>query len=341
MNSSRLQLEAYRKGILEGNRTILARAITLLESTLPEDQRLADALLDSVTARAGQSLRIGITGAPGVGKSTFIEAFGKVLADGGTQVAVLTIDPTSQLTGGSILGDKTRMPTLAHNPRVFIRPTPSGSALGGVATSTRETVLLCEAAGFHTIIIETVGTGQSEITLKSMVDFFLLLVQPGGGDELQGIKKGIVEMADAIVVTKADGENTKAAQRTLADYQHALHLLHLQESGWKPRVLACSALAKTGLREIVDLIEEFKRHASASGSFQQTRREQQVQWLRDHFHYLLSLDPGRFPEVGRVEQHLAGLVQAELLSPRKAAQSLLDRYHDAVSQQRRDNTGKR
>ena len=208
-NSSRLTAEGYKKGILGGDRVILARAITLMESALTEDQSLANEVLDSVISYSGNSIRLGITGAPGVGKSTFIELFGKSLTTRGRKIAVLTVDPTSQITRGSILGDKTRMADLARDPRAFIRPSPSGHTLGGVAAHTRETILLCEAAGFDTIIVETVGTGQSEITVKNMVDFFLLLIQPGSGDELQGIKKGIVEMADAVVITKADGDQLK------------------------------------------------------------------------------------------------------------------------------------
>lgn len=241
----RLQLDDYKAGILAGDRIVLARAITLIESALPEDQRLAGEVIDTVMAHAGNSLRMGITGAPGVGKSTFIESFGKTLIQDGRKVAVLTIDPTSQVTGGSILGDKTRMHELAKEPRAFIRPSPSGQTLGGVASHTRETILLCEAAGFDYIIVETVGTGQSEYAVKNMVDFFLLLIQPGSGDELQGIKKGIVEMADAIAVTKADGDNIKTARATRADFQHALHMQQAQRPGWTPKVVACSSVDGT------------------------------------------------------------------------------------------------
>lgn len=279
MNSSRLQLKEYKKGILEGDRVVLAKAITLIESTLPKDQDLADEVLDTIISFTGNSLRIGITGAPGVGKSTFIESFGKTLIDSGKKVAVLTIDPTSQITSGSILGDKTRMHELAKAPRAFIRPTPSGHTLGGVAAHTRETILLCEAAGFEVIIVETVGTGQSEIAIKSMVDFFLLLMQPGSGDELQGIKKGIVEMADAIAITKADGDNIKPAKATQADFQHALHMLQPQPSGWIPKVVTCSALNFTGLEEILTMIEAFKKQLLSSGHFETNRQNQHTSWL--------------------------------------------------------------
>ena len=332
MNSSRLQMEEYKKGLLGGDRIVLAKAITLMESALPQDQRLATEVLDAMISHTGNSLRIGITGAPGVGKSTFIESFGKTLIDSGKKIAVLTVDPTSQLTSGSILGDKTRMQELGKDPRAFIRPTPSGHTLGGVATHTRETMLLCEAAGFEIIIVETVGTGQSEVAIKSMVDFFLLLMQPGAGDELQGIKKGIVEMADAIAITKADGVNLKSARATQADFQHALHMLQPQPSGWIPKVVTCSALESKGLTEIGTMIEDFKKQLSGSGYFQANRRTQHAVWFREHFNYLLSIDPKQYPEVAEMEKHLKGLVQTQTLSPRKAARELLEKYHESVKQ---------
>lgn len=332
MNTSRLQLKEYKKGILEGDRVVLAKAITLIESTLPQDQDLADEVLDSVITPTGNSLRIGITGAPGVGKSTFIESFGKTLIASGKKVAILTIDPTSQVTGGSILGDKTRMHELAKDPRAFIRPTPSGHTLGGVAAHTRETILLCEAAGFDVIIVETVGTGQSEIAIKSMVDFFLLLMQPGSGDELQGIKKGIVEMADAIAITKADGDNIKPAKKTQADFQHALHMLQPQPSGWIPRVVSCSALNFTGLKEILAMIEAFKKQLLSSGHFETNRQSQHTSWFQEHFIYLLSIDPKQFPKVTETERQLTDLVQFQNLSPRKAAQRLLEEYQKSLKQ---------
>ena len=330
MNTSRLQVEQYKKGILAGDRIVLAKAITLMESTLPSDQRLAGEVLDAIVTHAGNSLRIGITGAPGVGKSTFIESFGKTLIETGNKVAVLTIDPTSQITRGSILGDKTRMQGLAMEPQAFIRPSPSGLSLGGVAPHTRETILLCEAAGFNMIIVETVGTGQSEFAVKDMVDFFLLLMQPGVGDELQGIKKGIVEMADAIAITKADGGNIKAARATQADFQHAMHMQHPQPSGWTPKVMTCSALQNAGLTEIGKLIHDYKKQLSASGYLEANRRDQNTAWFRDHFQYLLTIDPGRFPEVTRAEVALQKMVQSGNLSPRQAAQNLLDEYHRAI-----------
>ena len=273
----RLQLNDYKEGILAGDRIVLARAITLIESALPEDQQLAGEVLDTVMAHTGNSLRMGITGAPGVGKSTFIESFGQTLIRAGKKVAVLTIDPTSQITGGSILGDKTRMQELANERGAFIRPSPSGQTLGGVASHTRESILLCEAAGFDYIIVETVGTGQSEYAVKHMVDFFLLLIQPGSGDELQGIKKGIVEMADAIAVTKADGDNTKAAKATRVDFQHALHTIEAMKAKGasvsddmiRQKIFASKAVAEADrkeahVREMRDKIAKIKAAIQAA-----------------------------------------------------------------------------
>lgn len=330
MNSLRLQPEQYKKGILEGDRVILARAITLVESTLPGDQQLADEVLDAVMPHTEKSIRIGITGSPGVGKSTFIESFGKKLIASGKKVAVLTIDPTSQVTWGSILGDKTRMQELARDPRAFVRPSPAGTTLGGVTAHTRETMLLCEAAGYDVVIVETVGTGQSEIAIKNMVDFFLLLMQPGAGDELQGIKKGIVEMADAVAITKADGENLTAAKAAQADFNHALHLQQPQPSGWTPRVLTCSAQTGAGLTSIITMIEEFQKQLSASGYFQANRLRQQTAWFKEHFNDLLAADPQRFSEVRKAERKLEERIQQHTVSPRKAAEELMAVYRRAV-----------
>lgn len=329
-NSSRLALHEYKNGILSGDRVILARAITLMESALDEDQRLAGEVLDAVISYSGNSIRLGITGAPGVGKSTFIESFGKSLTIEGKKVAVLTIDPTSQLTGGSILGDKTRMAELARDAQAFIRPSPAGHTLGGVAAHTRESILLCEAAGFDTIIVETVGTGQSEVTVKNMVDFFLLLMQPGSGDELQGIKKGIVEMADAVVVTKADGDHLQKARASQADFQHALHLARAKPSGWTPKVLISSSIEHRGLKEIAAMLQQFKTQLSSSGYFHDNRRNQDLAWFKDHFYYLLSLDPKKFMQVAEAENKLEELIHAGRLSPRRAAFELLQSYHDAI-----------
>jgi LAO/AO transport system kinase len=331
LNSSRLQAEQYKNAILKGDRVALARAITLVESTRPADQMVAGELLERILSYTEKSIRLGITGAPGAGKSTFIEAFGKTLIRNGKKIAVLTIDPTSQRTQGSILGDKTRMSELARDPSAFIRPSPSGAALGGVTASTRETILLCEAAGFDTVIVETVGTGQSEIAVKSMTDFFLLLMLPGSGDQLQGIKKGIVEMADAIVITKADSKNEKTASIAQADFQHALHFAEEQRSGWTPRVMTCSALENRGLTEIGSMIAEYHESTSRTGFFARNRKAQQAEWFKEYFSYLVSTDPSQFPEVVKEQATLRLQVEAQTLFPRAAARQLLHAYHAAVS----------
>lgn len=309
---------------------VLAKAITLVESTLPGDQQLAGEVINAILPATGNALRMGITGSPGVGKSTFIEAFGKTVLASGKKLAVLTIDPTSQLTSGSILGDKTRMHGLARSAHAFIRPSPSGQTLGGVASYTRETILLCEAAGFDFVIVETVGTGQSEVALKDIVDFFLLLVQPGAGDELQGMKKGIMEMADAVVVTKADGENLAPARTALNDVRQALHLQQPHPSGWTPKVVSCSALTNAGLDEIYEMVVQYQKQLSRSGYLQAQRQRQLTQWFRDQFKYLLSADPRRFQTVNDEERRLGELVMAGKQSPRTAARQLLDAYHRAV-----------
>ena len=259
---------------------MLSRAITLVESKLHSDQELAQEVISQVLPHAGNSVRIGITGVPGVGKSTFIEAFGTYLIQQqGKKLAVLAIDPTSQRSGGSILGDKTRMNALATNPQAFIRPSPAGKSLGGVTRSTRETIILCEAAGFDTIFVETVGVGQSETAVHAMVDFFLLLMLAGAGDELQGIKRGIMEMADAIAITKADGANVDKAKAARAEYQNALHLYPKAASGWLPQVSTCSALQQTGLDTIWQTISDYLQLTHSNGFFEQKRRNQNMQWM--------------------------------------------------------------
>jgi LAO/AO transport system kinase len=323
-------VEEYKNGILKGDRIVLAQAITLVESSLPSDQILAGQILDSIISSTGNALRIGITGSPGVGKSTFIESLGKVITKQGKKMAVLTIDPTSQITRGSILGDKTRMDELARNPMAFIRPTPSGLTLGGTASNTRETILLCEAAGFELIVVETVGVGQSEIAVKTMVDFFLLLMLAGSGDELQGIKKGIVEMADVVAITKADGKNVQRANEARANFQHALHLQQPDPSGWVPKVVTCSAITLQGIEDIWKLINQFKEQRRASGHLQLNRQRQQVQWFRERFNHLLAMDCAQFPSVVTEGTSLEALVQSQKISPRKAASQLLERYHQAI-----------
>jgi LAO/AO transport system kinase len=267
-------------GIRAGQRVLLSRAITLVESTLPSDQALAQEVLQAVLPATGGALRIGITGVPGVGKSTLIEALGLHVVDKlGLKLAVLAVDPSSPRGGGSILGDKTRMPLLAAHPRAFIRPSPAGGSLGGVARATREALLLCEAAGHDVIFVETVGVGQSETTVHGLVDFFLLLLLAGAGDELQGVKRGIMEMADALLITKADQGNEAAARRARGEYRNALNLFPHAASGWHPPVLLTSALSGSGVPEVWEMIEQYAAHARANGFFAQRRQQQQLQWL--------------------------------------------------------------
>ncbi|MEZ4947496.1 MAG: methylmalonyl Co-A mutase-associated GTPase MeaB [Cyclobacteriaceae bacterium] len=279
LSAARLTADAYAKGILNHDRVLLSRAITLVESKLSSDQLLSEELIQKILPHSGRSIRIGITGIPGVGKSTFIEAFGKYLTSIGKKLAVLAIDPSSQRTKGSILGDKTRMDELSRDENAFIRPTSAASTLGGVAHNTREAILLCEAAGFDVIIVETVGVGQSEIAVRSMVDFFLLLLIGGAGDELQGIKKGIMEMADGVVITKADGDHKKQANQAKADYQHALHLFPATESGWIPKVLTSSVVEKVGLDETWQMIDAYKTYTTKNGFFEEQRTAQNKNWF--------------------------------------------------------------
>ncbi|MBX3102939.1 MAG: methylmalonyl Co-A mutase-associated GTPase MeaB [Bacteroidetes bacterium] len=272
------------QGILAGELVALSRAITLVESQLEAHADLAYELLGRLMPHAGGSVRLGITGVPGVGKSTFIEAFGLHLAeDRGLRVAVLAIDPSSQRTGGAILGDKTRMELLSQHPRVFIRPSAASDYLGGTHRKTRETLLLCEAAGYDVVIIETVGVGQSETAVSGMVDFFLLLMLAGAGDELQGIKRGIMEMADALLITKADGDNQAAARKAKAEYEAALHLFPPTASGWQPRVAMCSALTRQGIPEAWELVQAYLQHVKANGYHARNRQLQLRQWFREGF----------------------------------------------------------
>jgi len=311
---------------LRGDRLVLSRAITLVESRLPEDQTLAQEVLAGLLPYTGNSIRIGITGVPGVGKSTFIEAFGKHLTTSGKKIAVLAIDPSSQRSGGSILGDKTRMETLSHDPLAYIRPSPAGHSLGGVTRSTRETMLLCEAAGFEVVLIETVGVGQSETAVHAMVDFFLLLMLAGAGDELQGIKKGIMEMADAIAITKADGDNRQRAMQAQSEYRNALHLFPSSGTGWQPGVLLCSALQHQGIAEIWQLIEKHRQLMQASGYFSRNRQEQQLQWLRDTVQQALLERFYNHPSVKTVLAELEADVKAGKIPATQAAQQLLKQY---------------
>ena len=281
MNDSRqrLSVSEYVDGVLNCDRALLAQAITLIESLNDDHRATADAVLNELLIQNQDSIRIGITGVPGVGKSTFIESFGKQLTSLDHKVAVLAVDPTSSRTGGSILGDKTRMQELSRDKNAFIRPSPTSGTLGGVTRVTRETIVLCEAAGFDVILVETVGVGQSEIMVSQMVDFFLALMLPGAGDELQGIKKGILEIADMIAVNKADGEMKNAANRAVMEYQHALDILNPKSANWKPRSLSCSAYTGDGLVAVWETICDYKRLLKDAGEWQEKRKSQQVEWM--------------------------------------------------------------
>lgn len=282
MTRLRLPLSAYVDGVLAGDRPVLARAITLIESEHVEDAELAGAVLDAILPHAGRSSRVGITGVPGVGKSTFIDALGMHLVrDRGQRVAVLSVDPSSPISGGSILGDKTRMDRLSLEDRAFIRPSPARGFLGGVARRTRETILLCEAAGFGTILVETVGVGQSETAVRSMTDFFLLLMLPGAGDQLQGIKRGIIEMADGLVINKADGDLRQRAERAQSEYRAALHLFPAPADGWQPPVLLCSALAGEGITAVWDTVLAQRAHMERGGHLARRRRRQALAWMHE------------------------------------------------------------
>ena len=324
----RLPLNQYVDGVLAGDRVILARAITLVESRLTADAEKAAQLLDSILPHTGKSRRVGITGVPGVGKSTFIDVLGMhVIRDRGERLAVLTVDPSSPIYGGSILGDKTRMERLSAEPHAFIRPSPSGGHLGGVARRTRETILLCEAAGYRNVFIETVGVGQSETAVRSMSDFFLLLMLAGAGDELQGIKRGIIEMIDGMAINKADGDNVTKAERARMEYASALHLFPPAGDGWTPRVLKCSSLNNTGIGEIWQMILEHEALLAASGRIAEQRSRGDLQWMGD----LISMGlEEMFRAQPAVAERLAALqreVRDGVVTPLAASRELLRLFH--------------
>ena len=307
--SAHYTVSDYRTALLQGSIPMLGRAITLVESTRAEDQQKASELIDAILPYAGKSIRIGITGVPGVGKSTFIESFGMALLAQGRKVAVLAIDPSSSISKGSILGDKTRMEQLSVQHNAFIRPSASSGSLGGVSYKTHESILLCEAAGFDTIIIETVGVGQSETEVSHICDFFLLLMLAGAGDELQGIKRGIMELADGLVITKADGSNAEKAQAARSEYARALHFLPPSASGWIPQVKVCSAYENQGIQEVWDMIQQYEQQQIASGFFAQNRKNQNVfafqRLLQEQLRHLLLRKPGLKEQIANLEQQIA------------------------------------
>jgi len=318
--------ESLIQGILRGDKTSLAQGITLIESSKKEDLQRANTIIESCLSEKKESARIGITGVPGVGKSTFIEALGTTLTGIGEKVAVLAVDPTSTISKGSILGDKTRMQELVKDPNAFIRPSPSGESLGGVARRTRESIILCEAAGYNIILIETVGVGQSETAVHSMVDFFLLLKLAGAGDELQGIKRGIMEMADAIVINKADGENIKQAKQAKSEFTRALHLYPPKRNGWIPKVITCSALEKEGITQTWKMIDGYLSENIKSGHFKDQRQEQSKYWLLQAVDDLLK---NQFYKASSVKKQLKQLLQRvkeNKISPFRAAEKLLEHY---------------
>jgi LAO/AO transport system kinase len=322
----RYSVEEYVNGILSGNMTILSQAITLVESSLPEHYDAAQTIIEKCLPHSSKSIRIGITGAPGAGKSTFIETFGLHITCEGRKLAVLTIDPSSEQTRGSILGDKTRMEQLGIHPNAYIRPSPAAGTLGGVARKTRETIVLCEAAGFDTILVETVGVGQSETAVHSMVDFFLLLMLAGAGDELQGIKRGITEMADLIAITKADGSNEQVAEGAKVSFQNALHLFPAKSSGWMPQVHTCSALKNRGITELWEIIMKYFDFTGKTGYFEELRRLQsKISMHNTIVEYLNNSFYGREEVMLLLPELERQLYRGEITSY-KAAVILLDKY---------------
>lgn len=314
--------------IRSGDRTVLSQAITLIESSKEEYRQLGEDILEDCLAETGNSIRIGITGVPGVGKSTFIEALGKQLLDQEKKLAVLTIDPSSSRSKGSILGDKTRMPALSAHKNAYVRPSPTGGTLGGVARKTREAILLCEAAGFDTIFVETVGVGQSETTVQSMVDFFLLLMLAGAGDELQGIKRGIMEMTDMIAINKADQENIEKANQAQREFKNALSLFPAHESGWDPPVLTCSALEEKGLNELWNEVQKYITLTKENDYFESNRKKQAVYWMNESIRQQLNESFFQNPNVKKKLPVLEKQVAKGSISSFKAASELLKLFKE-------------
>lgn len=320
--------EFYINGIINSDIAVLSKAITIIESQNEKHQLLAEKIIDGIVNRSGKSFRLGITGVPGVGKSTFIESFGNEVLKHGHKLAVLAIDPSSDKTKGSILGDKTRMEELSVKKNVFIRPSPSSGNLGGVARSTYETILLCEAAGFDFIIIETVGVGQSEISVSKITDFFLLLMLAGAGDELQGIKRGIMEMADALVITKADGANLEKAKMARAEYAHAMHLFQASESGWIPRTQICSSTENKGIDEVYKMIEEYKNFTSINGFFLQKRKEQQFDLFLKTIDEQLKQKFYSDPKIHTAIEEINSKKNDQYIQPFSLAKKMLEDYFE-------------
>ena len=314
------------ESIVKGNTAALGRAITLVESQRKDHLKKANAIVEKCLSQKRDAIRIGITGVPGVGKSTFIETLGKLLIADGNRVAVLAVDPTSTQSKGSILGDKTRMEDLVKDPDAFIRPSPSGETLGGVARKTRETIILCEAAGYNIVLIETVGVGQSETAVHGMVDFFLLLKLSGAGDELQGIKRGIVEMADAIVVNKADGDNIEHAKAAAQEFKRALHLYPPKENGWLPPVLTCSAVENSGINAIWNMIREYIEQNKLSGHFLDKRKRQNKNWLYEAIEERLKSEFYNNETIATQLEPFVAKVMADTLSPFHAAEQLIGMF---------------
>ncbi len=323
-------VDEFVQGILAGNVTILSQAVTLVESNKPEHQEIAQQIIERCLPYTGKSMRIGLTGVPGAGKSTSIDTFGMYLCKQGRKLAVLAIDPSSERSGGSILGDKTRMEHLSHEPNAFIRPSPTAGSLGGVARKTRETIMLCEAAGYDTVIVETVGVGQSETAVHSMVDFFLLIQLSGTGDELQGIKRGIMEMADGIIINKADGDNIPKANLAASHFRNALHLFPPTESGWKPRVMTYSGFYSLGIKEIWDMIDEYRHFAMDSGYFEYKRHKQAKWWMYESVNEALHRSFYENKEVKALLPNIEQAILSDSLSSFIGAQRLIETYEKAI-----------
>ncbi len=327
-----LQTGEYVEGILAGDRVLLGRAITLIESALASHYALAQHVIEQCIPHSGNALRVGITGVPGAGKSTFIEVLGNYLTGKGHRIAVLAVDPSSQISKGSILGDKTRMETLAVNENAFVRPSPSAGSLGGVARKTREIIILCEAAGYDVILVETTGVGQSEVAVHSMVDFFLLLMLAGAGDELQGIKRGIIEMCDGMAINKADGDNINNAKVAQTQYQNALHLFPPPPGGWTPKVITCSAITKNGIPDVWDMIRAHEKMMKETGHFQQKRNRQQQHRLHETINETLKDNFYTHPVITKKIKEAEQLLSEQKMTSFQAANMLINTYFKLIDQ---------